>query len=154
LEGMPARLAGLPRLEVDLHARNVLGLDALESLHGTGTQDVAESPPEEFELDLPELPGLLDELSGANTGLVLVVGKGGVGKTSLAAAIAVGLADRGHQVQLATTDPAAHLDAALPGGSDGIRVSRIDPGAENLAYQERVLMARGPRLDEEGRAAL
>jgi arsenite/tail-anchored protein-transporting ATPase len=84
----------------------------------------------------------------------MVMGKGGVGKTSLAAAVAVGLADRGHPVHLATTDPAAHLESALPDAVEGIAVSRIDPEAESRAYRERVMATRGAKLDDAGRALL
>ncbi|HSL84928.1 MAG TPA: ArsA family ATPase, partial [Thermoanaerobaculia bacterium] len=40
-------------------------------------------------------------------------GKGGVGKTSLACATAVALADRGLRVLLVSTDPASNLEDVL-----------------------------------------
>jgi anion-transporting ArsA/GET3 family ATPase len=55
------------------------------------------------------LCALVDELASAGRGLVMVMGKGGVGKTTIAAAIAAELATRGHTVHLSTTDPAAHV---------------------------------------------
>ncbi len=103
---------------------------------------------------LPSLAGLVGEIAEAGHGLVMVMGKGGVGKTSVAAAVAVELADRGIPVHLSTTDPAAHLTGALGGEIAGLRVSRIDPQAEVRAYTESVLANAGKGLDEEGRALL
>jgi len=151
---LPASLASLPRFEAPLHPRNLVGLEALRGLH---------APPGELGWEpamgaaLGELPGfgtLVDDLAGQPSGLVLVMGKGGVGKTTLAAAVAVGLAQRGHAVHLATTDPAAHLDSTLPEAVEGIEVSRIDPGEESRKYRERVLATRGRQLDEAGQALL
>jgi len=168
LESLPPVLAGLPRLETPLRAGNVVGLEALRSLHdpaaGTTPPPVAPaerpshgtrgSSPFATAEEPTGLASFVDELASESAGLVMVMGKGGVGKTSLAAAVAVGLADRGHPVHLATTDPAAHLEAALPDALDGVRVSRIDPEVETRAYQERVLARRGGDLDAEGRRLL
>jgi arsenite-transporting ATPase len=84
----------------------------------------------------------------------MVMGKGGVGKTSVAAAIAVELARRGTSVHLSTTDPAAHVAAAVAGAVEHLEVSRIDPAAETRAYTERVIHRKGESLDAEGRALL
>jgi arsenite/tail-anchored protein-transporting ATPase len=151
---LPAPLDGLPRLEAPLQRRNLVGLDALRELYNTSSDALPAAPRYEPAPELPELPALLDELAAADSGLVMVMGKGGVGKTSLAAAVAVGLADRGHPVHLATTDPAAHLESALPDAVEGIAVSRIDPEAESRAYRERVMATRGAKLDDAGRALL
>ena len=84
----------------------------------------------------------------------MTMGKGGVGKTTVAAAIAVELARLGHPVHLTTTDPAAHLTMAVGGSTPGLTVSRIDPAAETRAYTEEVLRESGEGLDEKGRALL
>jgi arsenite-transporting ATPase len=85
---------------------------------------------------------------------VMCMGKGGVGKTTIAAAIAVALARRGHQVHLTTTDPAAHVEGTLHGAVDGLRVSRIDPVKATQEYRDRILATKGKNLDDAGRAAL
>ncbi len=82
------------------------------------------------------------------------MGKGGVGKTTIAAAIAAELASRGLPVHLSTTDPAAHIASTLAGQVANLEVSRIDAAVETKAYVERVMATRGPRLDAEGRALL
>ena len=84
----------------------------------------------------------------------MTMGKGGVGKTTLAAALAVALVDRGRDVTLSTTDPAAHVAYTLADEApDGLRVERIDPAAETARYTAKVLnTATG--LDDEGRALL
>ena len=82
------------------------------------------------------------------------MGKGGVGKTTLAAAVAVELAHRGLPVHLTTSDPAAHLSETLNGSLDNLTVSRIDPHAETERYRQHVLDTKGAKLDAQGRALL
>jgi arsenite-transporting ATPase len=82
------------------------------------------------------------------------MGKGGVGKTTMAAAVAVALAARGHAVHLTTTDPAAHLEQTLGGGLPSLTVSRIDPKAEVAAYAAEVMATAGAGLDEDDRRLL
>lgn len=84
----------------------------------------------------------------------MVMGKGGVGKTTIAAAIAVELAARGFPVHLTTTDPAAHVAQTIGSAVPNLTVGRIDPQAETAAYRERVLATQGKNLDAEGRALL
>lgn len=86
--------------------------------------------------------------------IILYLGKGGVGKTTIAAAVAVELAGRGLPVHLTTTDPAAHLNETLEREVPGLRVSRIDPGAETTAYREKILERSGRKLDAAGLALL
>ena len=84
----------------------------------------------------------------------MCMGKGGVGKTTIAAAIAVALADRGHTVHLTTTDPAGHLTDTLHGTLDNLHVSSIDPAEATRVYREHVLATKGAALDEQGRSML
>jgi arsenite-transporting ATPase len=100
------------------------------------------------------LASLFDELAAPGHGLIMVMGKGGVGKTTIAAAVAVELASRGLPVHLSTTDPAAHVTSTLVGEVPGLTVSRIDPAVETKAYVENVMNTRGAKLDAAGRALL
>ena len=99
-------------------------------------------------------PNWLTALPPTRHGLVMLMGKGGVGKTTLAAAVAVELARRGLPVHLTTSDPAAHLAETLHGSMSNLTVSRIDPHAETERYRREVLAAKGAKLDAEGRALL
>ena len=84
----------------------------------------------------------------------MLMGKGGVGKTTLAAAVAVELARRGLPVHLTTSDPAAHLAETLDGSLDNLTVSRIDPHTATENYRRHVMETKGAALDAEGRALL
>jgi arsenite-transporting ATPase len=155
LRALPSRLQGLPTLRIPLRGFNMVGLPALRAfLDERASAALARATPP---LDVPALPplsSLIDEIAASGHGLVMVMGKGGVGKTTIAAAIAAELATRGHPVHLSTTDPAAHIAATLDGRLDNLTVSRIDPAAETKAYVERVMATRGAKLDEAGRALL
>jgi len=100
------------------------------------------------------LGDLVDALEMDGHGLVMLMGKGGVGKTTLAGAIAADLARRGHAVHLSTSDPAAHLTETLSGALDGLTVSRIDPKVETERYRQHVLATKGAHLDVQGKAML
>ena len=154
LETLPSELAGLPRDEVPLVAFSPVGVPALRALLDGATPPV--EVPGETLPDTTTLRALVDELAERGRGLVLAMGKGGVGKTTLAAAIAVELARAGHPVELTTTDPAAHLDAVLADEDavGTIAVSRIDPERETAAYVAEVLADAGAMLDDAGRAVL
>ena len=152
---MPDALAGLPRDEVPLRAFDTVGLPALRALLGGGAVPAsAPIAPAVAELPAEPLSRLADELAALGHGLIMVMGKGGVGKTTIAAALAVGLVQRGHGVHLTTTDPAAHVAQTLDGSLPGLKVGRIDPKAETEAYIAKMMAARGKDLDEAGRALL
>jgi arsenite-transporting ATPase len=154
LQEMPDALARLPRDEVPLRAFDTVGLPALRALLQGG--EVSAPAPASSAAALPAEPlsRMADELAAVGHGLIMVMGKGGVGKTTIAAALAVGLVQRGHSVHLTTTDPAAHVADALNGSLEGLKVGRIDPKAETAAYIAKIMATRGKALDEEGRALL
>lgn len=153
LREMPEELRSLERFEVALKGYDIVGLAALRRLFDEEPVTPPTSAPTEKPA-LPPLAALVDELATSPHALVMVMGKGGVGKTTIAAAISVALAKRGAQVHLSTTDPAAHVASTVAGKVEGLRVSRIDPVAETKAYTERALVRKGRDLDAEGRALL
>jgi arsenite/tail-anchored protein-transporting ATPase len=145
----------MPTLRLPLRQFNMVGVPALRALldderaRAFARQPIADRPSA-----LPPLSVLIDEIAEPGKGLVMVMGKGGVGKTTIAAAIAAELAARGHQVHLSTTDPAAHLAATLDAAVPNLTVSRVDPFAETKAYVERAMATRGDALDGAGKALL
>ncbi len=155
MDQMPDALAQLPRDEVPLRAFDTVGLPALRALLGDG--DVPLGAPAATAgvlLQAEPLSSLADALAAKGHGLIMVMGKGGVGKTTIAAALAVGLVQRGHSVHLTTTDPAAHVQSQLDGSLPGLKVGRIDPQAETQAYIDKIMATRGKTLDDAGRALL
>jgi arsenite-transporting ATPase len=155
LTRMPAGLASLARTEFPLMPFGLVGLDAVRALFKSDRAPRAASLVEEVRApSLPPLASLLPELERAGRGVVMTMGKGGVGKTSVAVAIAAALAERGHVVRLTTTDPAAHVAEALGSPPPNLQVSRIDPEAETRAYVEEAMQMAGASLDTAGRALL
>jgi arsenite-transporting ATPase len=153
---MPASLRALPQDSVPLRAFDTVGLAALRALLAVTPAPVA---PAKIVLgdrleDFRGLDALADELALAGHGLVMVMGKGGVGKTTIAAALAIGLTQRGKTVHLSTTDPAAHLSATLQGEVPGLRVDRIDPKVETQRYIDKIMAAKSPGLDAQEQALL
>ena len=154
LVAMPDVLCSLPTDQVSLKAFNLVGLDALHRLFDASDQPNTARADEPTLLDAPDLASLVDEIAADGHGLVMLMGKGGVGKTTLAAAVAVALAERGLPVHLTTSDPAAHLGETLMGVRDNLAVSRIDPHVETERYRQHVLQNKGAKLDAAGRALL
>lgn len=150
LSHIPGEVVSLPRAEIPLIGSNIVGLDALRSLF-TPLQRVDAGI--SGAVDLPRgiscLADLVDELSRSDHGLVMVMGKGGVGKTTVAAAVAVSLAKRGVPVHLTTTDPAQHIWETLQSEVAGLRVSYIDPKYEVRQYRERMLESARANLSAE-----
>jgi len=155
LDDMPASLKALPQATVPLRTFDTVGLPALRAL----LSDEAPRPPAvpvrvQTPLEAGRIAQLVDELSATGRGLIMVMGKGGVGKTTIAAALALGLVRHGHAVHLSTTDPAAHLAMTLQGELPGLQVDRIDPKAETRRYIDKIMAARGAKLDAQERALL
>ncbi|HZX29279.1 MAG TPA: arsenical pump-driving ATPase, partial [Telluria sp.] len=153
LAAVPDVLKALPQDRIALKPFNLVGLDALRQLlTNTPGSTGDDSLPPPFEA--PSLSSLVDDIAADGHGLVMLMGKGGVGKTTMAAAVAVELAQRGLDVHLTTTDPAAHLAETLEGTLAHLTVSRIDPHAATESYRQRVMQTKGAQLDAAGRALL
>jgi arsenite/tail-anchored protein-transporting ATPase len=150
-------LRGLPVYRVPLRPYNLIGVEALRAVFNPLDESTEAGAPAAW-LDVPDgldnLSALVDRLEAPGHGVILTMGKGGVGKTAVAAALALELARRGHRVKLSTTDPAAHVADALKDDKHRLTVSRIDPAEETRAYVEQVLSEQGRNMDAESRALL
>ncbi|MDM5180039.1 arsenical pump-driving ATPase [Massilia sp. DJPM01] len=154
LANIPNNLKALPCDLVSLKPFNLVGLDALHGLFADAAPLVPTGDDAPFVFSAPTLSALVDEIALDGHGLVMLMGKGGVGKTTMAAAVAVELAHRGLAVHLTTSDPAGRLTETLNGPLDNLTVSRIDPQAETERYRQQVLRTKGAKLDAAGRALL
>lgn len=156
LAAMPPHLQALPQDQIPLRAFDTVGLPALRALlQAPDSMSPATASAHTPPLDKARtLAALTDALAAPGHGLIMVMGKGGVGKTTVAAAIAAGLVQRGHTVHLSTTDPADHLQVTVDGSLPGLKVDRIDPKAETDKYIAKVMAAKSPGLDAEGIALL
>ncbi|APE36047.1 arsenical pump-driving ATPase [Nocardia mangyaensis] len=154
IASMPRSLAELPCDRIPLKSVEMVGVTALSALFDSSTTLSEVSDAGDAHIEPAPLSALIDELALDGHGLIMCMGKGGVGKTTIAAAIATALATRGHEVHLSTTDPAAHLADTLGEGPATMRLSRIDPVEATEQYRQRILRSRGADLDAQGRAAL
>lgn len=166
LDGLAANaqlsaIQSVPTVRIELSANPVMGVDGLLHLgeadgDATSSADPALEPgsaQSNSELHVG-LSHLVDELAEGKPKLVLCMGKGGVGKTTVAQMLAFELAKRGKPVHLSTTDPANHLDVSLEDRIKGLTMSSIDPDAVTANYREEVLATKGASLDADGYAQL
>jgi arsenite/tail-anchored protein-transporting ATPase len=158
LSALPVGLRGLARVDVPLLPFALVGVEALRKmgeLEQGATESTSMPPTSTFQGE--HLETLIDELAKSGSGVVMTMGKGGVGKTTVAARIASELARRGLAVTLTTTDPAAHVEQAvreLRSGASQLQVTRIDPARETRRYTDEVLATAGSGLDAQGKALL
>jgi len=154
LAAIPDKLAALPRFVTAFMPKGLVGITALRALSKPEAADENISIPQTPIPELPSLHKLIDDLEAGGVGVIMTMGKGGVGKTTVAAAIATSLALRGHKVLLSTTDPAAHVAAAIETPVPGLSVSRIDPQVEIERYRQDILAKAGANLDASAKAML
>lgn len=147
LKEIPERLKNLKTYQIPLRAYNITGMDNVRALL---TSDSYVPRNETVKAhNIAQLAEVVEDLYQNHKKVIFTMGKGGVGKTTIAAAIAMGLSERGEKVHLTTTDPAAHLKFVI-NESSGITLSHIDEHAELKKYQEEVLAkARETMSDED-----
>lgn len=156
LEAIPAGIGALPRIVLPLTDFALGGEAALRKFF-TRPEELEETQKGAVPTELAAFAtvgDLLPSLSGVDHGVILTMGKGGVGKTTVAVEIALALARQGKSVHLTTTDPAANVGSVVPAGVKNLRVTRIDPEVETRAYREEVLKNSSAALDAAGRALL
>lgn len=165
IKNMPQELKELPTTEVLFRPAGVMGLEGLKDVCckqfspniAVNKEDLEVKSKETFKKLMP-WSDLLNQLEADGNGVIMTMGKGGVGKTSMAAMIAVQLAQKGHSVLLSTTDPAAHLTQALKSdiGEDipNLQIERIDPKVVTETYVCSVIKKNAGKLSLEDMALL
>jgi arsenite/tail-anchored protein-transporting ATPase len=150
LSQLPAGLVDLPIYEIALMPFSLTGIESLSNLFNE-QKAVLPTNSNTEPVSLPPFKDLIDDLEQRNIKVVFTMGKGGVGKTTIASAIAVALSERGHQVHLTTTDPAAHLTTYFCEDQkySNLTISRIDPRVEVDKYRNDVLSKVSSDLDED-----
>jgi arsenite-transporting ATPase len=147
VKNIPNSLKTLDIYTLPLRAYNVAGVDNIRRLFTE--DDVIEVQEFRKMSDLPDLEKLVKDLYNTNKKVIFTMGKGGVGKTTVAAAIALGLSKMGRKVYLTTTDPAGHMSASTMGG-ENITVSNIDEGEELQKYRDEVIgKARAANMSQD-----
>ena len=162
IESMPTEIESLERTIIPLAATGIMGIDALrnvgceEIVPDVDSAEVTAVAVTPVNASIPQgLGSLIDDLASVGHGVILAMGKGGVGKTTVASAVAVALAERGFAVHLSTTDPAAHLAATFAADQlAGLTVGRIDPAQETADYTADVMQTAGVELDSDGKSLL
>lgn len=149
LDSMPESLQSVPTVLVPMLPGNIVGRTALEALLEPPNGNVESVRLPELG-DGASLSTFVDDLARPGHGVVMTMGKGGVGKTTVAVAIARELAERGHRVLLTTTDPAGNVMAVAGELPANLQIARIDPAAEVAAYTEAAIAKAADTLDPEG----
>ncbi|MDF2843483.1 MAG: arsenite-activated ATPase ArsA [Herbinix sp.] len=136
LANMPVTLNVITQYIIPLRPYNITGI---ENVRGLLTEVSYKLNTVVLEANIIQsMEDVIEDLYRSEKKVIFTMGKGGVGKTTIAAAIASGLAARGKKVHLTTTDPAAHLKYVISESKD-ITMSSIDEKAELKRYQEEIL---------------
>lgn len=147
LMNMPETFKAIETFKIPLRPYNVTGIENVRAF--LSNSNVKYSAEKLAVNDIPGLKNVIEDLYNNKKKIIFTMGKGGVGKTTVAAAIAIGLAKKGRKVHLTTTDPAAHLKFVLD-ESYGITLSSIDEKKELEKYREEVLSkARETMSDDD-----
>ncbi|EEU11936.1 arsenical pump-driving ATPase [Anaerococcus vaginalis] len=136
LEKMPKNLKKLQNYLIPLRGYNITGISNLRALFDEDTY-TEKTFDKEIKID-KKLKDIIDDLYKNNKKVIFTMGKGGVGKTTVAAAIALGLSKKGKKVHLTTTDPADHLKYTIK-ENENLSVSHIDEKLELEKYRKEVL---------------
>ena len=145
LENMPDMLTEFDTYTIALRSYNITGIDSIRNLL---KKDQINEQKVEVEGKLFNLDDVVSDLVKNNRKVIFTMGKGGVGKTTIASSVALKLSKLGKKVHLATTDPADHIKFMLD-SSSGISMSHIDEKEELKKYQDEILENARKTMSED-----
>ena len=156
LKQMPDNLKETITYSLPYVSFSLTGVENLRNIFKPLSEVLTTSDIENPTVNIPGLRAVIDDFSANGTKLIFTMGKGGVGKTTVASSIAVGLVEKGHRVHLTTTDPAAHLEYQFQSDhlNQNLTISSINPKVEVEKYKAEVLSKASKDLDEAGLAYL
>ena len=145
LENMPDMLNDFDTYTIALRSYNITGIESIRNLL---KKDQINEVKEEVKGKLFNLDDVVNDLVRNNRKVIFTMGKGGVGKTTIASSVALKLSKLGKKVHLATTDPADHIKYMID-SSSGISMSHIDEKEELKKYQDEVLENARKTMSED-----
>ncbi len=145
MKNMPVSLKKLETYILPLRSYNILGLEKIRAFFKS--DNFVSSGNKERSVNLKNLNSLIEDIYTTGKKVVFTMGKGGVGKTTTAAAIALALAKKGVKVHLTSTDPAANLQQVIS-ENENMTLSKIDEKQELLNYQNEVLSKARETMSE------
>jgi arsenite-transporting ATPase len=153
---MPENLKETIKYSLPYVSYSLTGVENLRKLFKLYESPTTERSIGNQSINIPGLKDVINDFSSNNKKLIFTMGKGGVGKTTVASAIAVGLVEKGHRVHLTTTDPAAHLEYQFKSDhlNQNLTISSINPKVEAEKYKANVIANSSKELDEAGLAYL
>ncbi len=156
MRNIPDEIKNLDTTIINFRAEGVVGIEALRDIADEQQKILEFKPKDKLEDGLQEAlkntcewPDFLEGLEKDGSGVIMTMGKGGVGKTTIASMIAVTLASRGHKVLLSTTDPAAHISKVIQTDIPNLSIDKIDPKIETRKYVDEVLNENKAKLSKE-----
>lgn len=145
LENMPDMLTEFDTYTIALRSYNITGIESIRNLLKKDQINVQKV---EVEGKLFNLDDVVSDLVKNNRKVIFTMGKGGVGKTTIASSVALKLSKLGKKVHLATTDPADHIKFMID-SSSGISMSHIDEKEELKKYQDEILENARKTMSED-----
>ncbi|MDX4036220.1 arsenical pump-driving ATPase [Aliarcobacter skirrowii] len=160
LENLDETISSLPKTIIGFYPNGAVGIEALESITNGEKPNLVEgieaklnSLKDDILKDIYSWNNLIDNFEKDKNGLIMTMGKGGVGKTTIASDIALSLAKRGHKVILSTTDPASHLEYVSK-TNENLTIEKIDPKIETQKHVNEVIAQNEGKISPEDMALL
>jgi arsenite-transporting ATPase len=160
ISSIPNNIKNLDSTQIGFYPKGVVGIQSLKSIVNEDIANEFDGAKEKLEKELENTfdgintwNSLIDDIQKDGNGLIMTMGKGGVGKTTFASLIASKLIEKGHKVTLSTTDPASHLEY-ISQDSDNLIIEKIDPKVETQRHVENVIAKNEDKLSADDMALL